>query len=211
MNLQCTQTFWDLYAYSTTNRAAFWHKVLTYVPVIYTGALNGPVVDESAPIDSIPAWFPGLRVNFAENVLHVPSSSSRISPHGTTKADSSIAVTEIREGLRLEEEAPRNVTWGELRQEAGRLAGAMRARGLSRGDRVVVVGANSVDTLAVMLATTWLGAIFSSSSTDMGVEGLLQRIVQLDPKVSEFRDPGESRGSLHDEDKAGKRRSRQRD
>ncbi len=41
-----------------------------------------------------------------------------------------------------------------------------------RGDRVVIVAGNSIETLVVFLATSWLGAMFSSSSTDMGVQGI---------------------------------------
>jgi acetoacetyl-CoA synthetase len=138
-------------------------------------------VDEAAPIDAVPRWFEGVRLNFAENVLFSrPSSSSSPGEQGTQfKADGRVAVTEIREGG----SDTRHVSWGELRQKAGRLAAAMAAAGVAKGDRVVVVGANGVDTLVVWLATGWLGAVFSSSSTDMGVQGILQRTVQVNPKV----------------------------
>lgn len=70
-----------------------------------------------------------------------------------------------------------------MREKVLALAGALRERGVKVGDRVVVVGAHSLTTFMVMLATFWLGAVFSSSSTDMGVGGLLQRTVQINPKV----------------------------
>lgn len=94
-------------------------------------------------------------------------------------------MTEVREG----NTAIRHVTWAELRREAGRLAAALKARGLKKGDRVVMVGGHSLTTLTVLLATVWLGGIFSSSSTDMGVGGLLQRTVQINPKVRELYPP----------------------
>lgn len=78
------------------------------------------------------------------------------------------------------------MTWGELRRRVAELATALKERGVEKGDRVVMVGAHSATTLIVFLATTWLGGLFSSSSTDMGVGGLLQRTVQIDPKVSEI-------------------------
>jgi len=77
----------------------------------------------------------------------------------------------------------RDVTWGELRARVAQMAAAMSARGVKRGDRVVAVAAHALETAVVFLATTWLGAVFSSSSTDMGVSGLLQRTTQIDPKV----------------------------
>lgn len=83
----------------------------------------------------------------------------------------------------------KNVTWGELRRRVGELASALKQRGVQKGDRVVMVGAHAVETLVVFLAATWLGGLFSSSSTDMGVGGLLQRTVQIDPKVSSLTPP----------------------
>jgi len=75
----------------------------------------------------------------------------------------------------------RDVTWGELRRQVGRLTSAMRARGVHKGDRIAVVSSNSVDTLAVFLAATALGGLFSSSSTDMGSKGVLDRLTQIRP------------------------------
>ena len=95
------------------------------------------------------------------------------------KEGSKIALTEVREGVT----EIRDVSWGQLRTEAGELAAAMREHGVGKGDRVVVVASNSVDTLKCFLAVTWLGGLFSSSSTDMGVQGVLQRTLQVTPKV----------------------------
>jgi len=128
-------------------------------------------------MDSIPAWFPGVTLNYAENMLFSPSSSdsSVQSKHG--KEDDKIAVTEVREGCT----EIRDVTWRELRAKVARLSNAMRTHGVSKGDRVAVVASHSVDTLAVFLAVTALGGIFSSSSTDMGTKGVLDRLLQIRP------------------------------
>lgn len=133
-------------------------------------------MDESAPIDAVPRWFQGVEMNFAENLLFPASQAPK------TKQAGDIALTEIREGARPSQ-PPTHVTWGEFRSRVGRAAAAMRERGVRRGDRVVAVGSNSVATLVVWLAAAWVGAVFSSSSTDMGVEGILQRTRQVDPKV----------------------------
>jgi acetoacetyl-CoA synthetase len=131
-------------------------------------------------MDSIPRWFEGVHMNFAENLLykHVPGTPT--STRGTAgKEDSKIAVTEVREGAT----EIRDVSWGQLRREVAQLASAMKEQGVRKGDRVVVVASNSVDTLKVFLAVTTLGGMFSSSSTDMGVQGVLQRALQVSPKV----------------------------
>ncbi len=59
----------------------------------------------------------------------------------------------------------------------------MKAHGISKGDRVALIASNSLDTLTVFLATTALGGLFSSSSTDMGNKALLERLVQIEPKL----------------------------
>lgn len=134
------------------------------------------------PVSQLPRWFAGVRLNWAENFLWTRSSSGAGERCTLHKEDDEVCITQIREG----NVDVREVTWGKLRRRAATLAGALAARGVVRGDRVVAVGAHSTETLVVFLATTWLGAIFSSSSTDMGVEGLLQRTVQVDPKVREL-------------------------
>lgn len=141
------------------------------------------MVDESIPLTELPRWFEGVRLNWAENALYTRDTSSPSAEAYNTlnKEDDKIAFTEVREG-NIE---VRHVTWRELRKEVAALAAALKERGLKKGDRVVIVAGHSLRTYVVYLATTWLGGIFSSSSTDMGVGGLLQRAVQVNPKVSE--------------------------
>ncbi|KAF3770835.1 acetoacetate-CoA ligase [Cryphonectria parasitica EP155] len=172
------KTFRQLYDYSVgPDRAEFWAHLFSYSNFIHSGTYTR-VVDESATIDTVPRWFEGVHLNFAENVLYTrpsppsSSSSSSSSPTSTASAattarctlhkeDDKIAITEVREGG----SEVRECRWGELRTRAAGLAAAI------------------IETFVVWLATNWLGAIFSSSSTDMGVKGILQRSVQVNPKL----------------------------
>jgi acetoacetyl-CoA synthetase len=149
------------------------------VSLIHAGSYS-QVVDEKRTVDSIPRWFEGVTLNWAENVLWSRGRDHPQDHRGTTgKEDNKVALTEVREGVT----EVRHLTWANLRKLTGSYAAALYEGGVRKGDRIVVVGANSVETLLVFLATTWLGAMFSSSSTDMGVQGILQRTVQIDPKV----------------------------
>lgn len=125
-------------------------------------------------MDSVPTWFAGIKVNFAENILFTHREGDT-----TYKEDSKIAVTEVREGAIGDAV---HLTWGDLRRRTGALIQAMKANGVTRGDRIAVCSANSIDTLLVFLASTALGGIFSSSSTDMGVKGVLDRLLQIKPR-----------------------------
>lgn len=128
-------------------------------------------------MDSIPHWFEGTRLNFAENILYsaLPSKpSQRTTEH---KEDAKIALTEVREG----NTEVRHLSWGELRRKVAVLANALRAKGVKKGDRVAVVASTSFDTFITFMAIVSLGGLFSSSSTDMGTKGILERLLQVKP------------------------------
>jgi acetoacetyl-CoA synthetase len=148
--------------------------------LIYSGSYT-KVVDENARIDSIPNWFQGVYINFAENLLYSRSVGGPATKQSTKgKEDRKIAVTEVREGST----ETRDISWGRLRSEVAELASAMKNNEVKKGDRIAILASNSLDTLKVFLATTTLGAIFSSSSTDMGAKAVLDRLLQVKPKAS---------------------------
>lgn len=171
------QTWDDLHAWSVNHRADFWDHLFHEHPIIHSGSYT-KVVDENARMDAVPAWFEGVKVNFAENVLFWPDAKDPSKRTTYRKEDHRIACTEVREGCK----EIRQCTWRELRERVGLLANAMRSRGVKKGDRVAIVASNSFDTLTVFFATTALGGIFSSSSTDMGTRGVLDRLRQIKPQ-----------------------------
>ncbi|KJK63599.1 AMP-binding enzyme [Aspergillus parasiticus SU-1] len=170
---QTFPTFHDLHHYSIKHRSSFWDFCWQYFQLIHEGSYE-VVVDETARIDTVPRWFEGVRLNFAENLLF--SSDARDRLRG--KEDDKVAVVAVREAGA---EGQTYVTWKELRSRTGRLVQALKAHGVKRGDRIAACASNSLDTLLVFLATTALGAIFSSVATDMGTRGLLDRLEQIKP------------------------------
>jgi acetoacetyl-CoA synthetase len=139
---------------------------------------SNQVVDTSIPMDEKPHWFHGTYLNFAENILFTASATDPSRCTTLHKEDDKIAVTEIREG----NTEIAHLTWGDFRRRVGLLANALRAKGVKKGDRVAVIASTSFDTLIVFMATVSLGALFSSSSTDMGTKGILERLLQIKPK-----------------------------
>jgi acetoacetyl-CoA synthetase len=128
-------------------------------------------------MDAIPKWFEGTHLNFAENILYSASISNHSSRDTRHKEDSKIALTEVREG----NTEVRHLSWSNLRQRVGLLVNAFRAKGLKKGDRVAVVASTSFDTFVCFMAITAIGGLFSSSSTDMGTKGILERLLQIKP------------------------------
>ena len=167
------QSFHDLYDFLVKCQGSFWDFCWKYFNPIHEGTYTR-VVDKTAQMDSIPHWFEGIWLNFAENLLFSCSSSGIAG-----KEDDKIATVKVCE--RAADQAV-YMTWGELRKRTGQLIQAMKAQGVVKGDCVAVCASNSVDTLLVFLATTAIGAIFSSSSMDMGVKEILNQLLQIKPQ-----------------------------
>jgi acetoacetyl-CoA synthetase len=104
----------------------------------------------------------------AENILYGPG-----------RADDKIAITSVREGGT----EIRHVNWAELRQLVAQYASSLAAAGIRKGDRVAMIASNTLNTALVFLATVALGGIFTSTSTDMGTKGILDRLLQVKPKI----------------------------
>jgi acetoacetyl-CoA synthetase len=111
-----------------------------------------------------PRWFTSSRLNFAENLLRYRDDRPAIvfwNEHGKR---SSLSYAELAEGV-------------------ARAAGALRASGVKVGDRVAGFLPNIPEAVIAMLAATSIGAIWSSCSPDFGVNGVLDRFGQIEPKV----------------------------
>ncbi|MHB8531849.1 MAG: AMP-binding protein, partial [Solirubrobacteraceae bacterium] len=112
------------------------------------------------------AWFTGAQLNFAENLLsgHAPG------------AVAVVHCSELRPELG-------ELSWGELNEQVATLAGALRALGVGRGDRVVAYMPNIPETLVAFLASASLGAIWSSAAPEFGARSVIDRFAQIEPKV----------------------------
>ncbi|EKJ86560.1 acetoacetyl-CoA synthetase [Leptospira meyeri] len=110
-------------------------------------------------------WFPGALYNFAENLLEVGDPES-------------FAVVFYSEDGQIQK-----LKYSELKQEVLKLQKHLIGLGVKKGDRVVGLVPNAPIATIGMLATTSLGAIWSSASPDFGVRGILDRFEQINPKV----------------------------
>ncbi|RMG39542.1 MAG: acetoacetate--CoA ligase [Candidatus Dadabacteria bacterium] len=109
-------------------------------------------------------WFPGARLNFAENLL-------------ARRDDHPAIVFRGQDRIRC------TLTYSELYQAVSKLSAALRAEGIKAGDRIAGFVPNTPEAVIAMLATVSLGAIWSSCSPDFGVAGVLDRFGQIEPRI----------------------------
>jgi acetoacetyl-CoA synthetase len=163
----------ELWQWSVDHPEEFWPAVWAFTGVIAEERPGRPPWDtvfvgggRMAPPDAKrgPRWFPGARLNFAENLLR----------HG-----------DEREALVFwnEQGRQRAFTFAELRHETGRYADALAASGVGSGDRVAGLMPNVPETVVAMLAAASLGAVWSSCSPDFGEQAVLDRFGQIRPRV----------------------------
>ena len=154
-----------LHAWSVTDLEGFWSAVAEFLGVRFHDRPRAVLGRREMPGTE---WFPGATLNYAEHAL----------ADGPGRADDDLAVVFAREdGLE------REVTYGELRDLVGRARAGLVRIGVGRGDRVVALAPNSVETLVTFLAAASLGAIWSSCSPDFGARAVHDRFAQIEPVV----------------------------
>ncbi|WP_404398804.1 acetoacetate--CoA ligase [Idiomarina loihiensis] len=151
----------DLYQWSVDNDESFWSMIWDYFDVI--GEKGTTIVTDKEKMPGA-QWFPDASLNFAENLLR--------------HKDDHIALI-----FRGENGTRQQLTYAELNHEVAAFAEGLRQRGVEAGDRVAAMMPNCIETIIGMLATTSIGAIWSSCSPDFGVQGVLDRFGQIEPKV----------------------------
>ena len=151
----------DFHRWSIDDRAAFWSAVWDYCEVIGD---KGDVALSDGDDMLKARFFPEARLNFAENLLaHAGEGDTLI--------------------FRGENKVADRWSWSRLTATVSRLQQALSAMGIGEGDRVAAMMPNMPETVALMLAVTSIGAIWSSCSPDFGDQGVLDRFGQIEPKL----------------------------
>ena len=152
----------DLYAWSVSQPADFWQELARFAGVRAAWG-TGPAL---ANPDQMPGarFFPNARLSFAENLLRFRDGQAALI-------------------FRNERGTRREISYRQLHEEVARIANGLEAAGVVAGDRVAGFLPNIPEAVIAMLATTSLGAVWSSCSPDFGVGGVVDRFGQIGPKV----------------------------
>ena len=151
----------DIWNWSVNNIESFWSLIWDFTEI---KGIKGTKISENLGLMPGAKFFPEARLNYAENLLRTP--------------DDTIAIEEFRE-----DGFSNKLTRKELKSKALKMAGWMKRQGVKKGDRVCAYMPNCSETIITMLATSALGAIFSSCSSDFGIEGVIDRFEQIEPKI----------------------------
>jgi acetoacetyl-CoA synthetase len=154
-----------LHAWSVDDLDGFWSAAAEFLGVRWRDAPTAVLASRAMPGAQ---WFPGGTLNYAEHAL-TPAP-------GRQDADTAIVFAR-EDGLE------REVTHAELRDLVGRARTGLVGLGVGRGDRVVALAPNCVETLVLFLAAASLGAIWSSCSPDFGARAVHDRFAQIEPQV----------------------------
>ncbi|MBS3999017.1 MAG: acetoacetate--CoA ligase [Desulfobulbaceae bacterium] len=158
----------ELYDWSIKYIANFWEDIWQFMDVIYEQPYKSVIskVNSSLPDSDIRnyRWFKGATLNFAENLLKF--------------RDSELAIAYYSENAK-----PIYMTYGELYEKTAKCALGLKSLGVAKGDRVAGYINNNPQAIIAMLATISIGAIWTSTSPDFGVNGVVDRFSQVEPKV----------------------------
>ncbi|KIW73685.1 acetoacetate-CoA ligase [Phialophora macrospora] len=163
----------DLWKWSTECLDDFWMLVWSFTRVQASVQPSYAIApSDSKRLTPTPAWFPEARLNFAQNILETAY---------VTGGDGS--GTPVLTGIREGGSDIEHVTLAQLRSRVGRLANGLSRAEVRKLDRVACIGSNSISTFALFLATASIGAIFTCCSPETGEKGILDRFVQVQPKI----------------------------
>lgn len=151
----------DFHQFSVEHKEHFWREILEYFSVQYSGRTT-PVLKENN-FDGY-TWFPEVKMSFAKNLLERGKNHD-------------VAIVSV-----LENGSRKELRYGELKSQVGFLSNYFK-QFLGAGDVVGAYMPNVPETIVTMLAANTMGATFTSTSSDFGVEGVVDRFSESKPKI----------------------------
>ena len=160
-NLKYT-TYDEIHSWSIDNISSFWELMWNQLDIIHSKKYNSVISNEHQMLEA--NWFEGSELNFAENLLRHKSNLLAIEFHNESG--------EIKK-----------ISYSELYNLVSKVAYSLKKLGVKKNDRIVAVLPNIPETIISMLATSSIGAIWSSCSPDFGYESISSRFNQINPKI----------------------------
>ena len=154
-----------LWRWSVTDIEAFWASIWDYFEVESTTPYTRVLDTRAMPGAK---WFEGSRVNYAEHLLRYAQRAS----------STETAFHHLSETRPL-----KTLGWHELARSVRIAATQLRKLGIEPGDRVVSYMPNVPETAIAMMATAAIGAVWASAAPEFGVNTVIERFSQIEPKL----------------------------
>ncbi|HEX8628636.1 MAG TPA: acetoacetate--CoA ligase, partial [Catenuloplanes sp.] len=158
------EDYGSLWQWSVDDLDGFWRSIWDHFGVVAHQPPTATLVDPAMPGAR---WFPGATLNYAEHVLRMPGLADDdpvVLAYSDTRSPVTLSAAEVRDAVR-------------------RVRAGLRRLGVGRGDRVAAYAPNIPETFVLMLATTSLGAVFSSCAPEFGARSVIDRWQQIEPTV----------------------------
>lgn len=156
------ESYADLWEWSVNEKEKFWSAIWDFFGIIGDKGNENVLVGDVMPDVK---WFPDATLNYAENIFR------------NEKPDKEAII------YQTETRPLGSLTWKELRENTASIRAYLKSVGVQPGDRVVAYCSNIHETIAAFLAVASLGAIWSSSAPEFGVQSVIDRFKQIEPKV----------------------------
>ena len=153
----------DLHRWSISRSGDFWESVSDFFKIYYDTKFSKIVENESDMFET--KWFVGAKLNYAENMLK----------HRNLDSNAIEFYNELGQY--------RSLTFNDITNQVSALNNLFLEIGLNKGDRVAAVMPNTPETIIASLASSSVGAVWSSTSPDFGTQAILDRFEQIDPSV----------------------------
>ena len=161
VNFEPNKNFKEFWKWSVTKPEIFWSKFWDYSEIIGN---KGKEIIRKDRVFNKTKFFPDSKINYSENILK--------------KRTEDIAINFLSE-KGFEE----NITWSSLYEKVCKFSSYLKSLNLKKGDRVVAYVPNKIESIISFLACAKIGVIWSSCSPDFGIQGVVDRFKQIEPKI----------------------------
>ncbi|MCK5781113.1 MAG: acetoacetate--CoA ligase [Flavobacteriales bacterium] len=167
----------ELWEWSVSANDEFWESIMEYYRVLFHGKYKNVTSEDQMPFVS---WFDGIKLSYTEHVFR-------------NYTDDRPAIIYKSEGGELYE-----LSWQELVEKVASLRQFMLDLGIKKGDVVAAYLPNVVEASISFFAVNSIGAIWSSTSPDFGINSVVERFDQIEPKLLIASESYSYNGKVHD-------------
>ena len=161
INFESSNNFKEIWQWSIDNPDEFWSKFWDYSKII--GDKGSEIIKKDKVFNKT-KFFPESNLNYSENILKKKSD-------------------EIAINFLSEKSFEENISWNNLYEKVCKFSSYLKKLNLQKGDRVAAYVPNKIESIICFLACAKNGIIWSSCSPDFGVQGVVDRFKQIEPKV----------------------------